>query len=70
MELKIFEPYFESDWLNQLQGVLESKYMEDLLYYLRQRKQKVGIYPKSEDTFKVFKLCPYNKVKVVILGQD
>lgn len=28
------------------------------------------VYPDKEDLFKAFKLCPYNKLKVVIIGQD
>tara|TARA_B100000214_G_scaffold274450_1_gene204618 strand:- start:12 stop:671 length:660 start_codon:yes stop_codon:yes gene_type:complete len=28
------------------------------------------IYPKPKDYFKAFELCPYERVKVVILGQD
>ena len=28
------------------------------------------VYPNSDDIFNAFHLTPYNKVKVVILGQD
>ena len=28
------------------------------------------IYPNKEDVFRAFRLCPYNKTRVVILGQD
>lgn len=28
------------------------------------------VYPKKEDTFKCFKLCPLDKLKVVILGEE
>jgi uracil-DNA glycosylase len=37
------------------------------------RSSNVGhaaIYPKTKDMFRVFEMCPFGKVKVVILGQD
>ena len=46
-------------------------YFNNILSLLRQeRTQGIDIYPKQEDIFNAFKLTPFNKIKVVILGQD
>lgn len=34
------------------------------------RKEGVKIHPPEKDVFKAFELCPFEKTKVVILGQD
>lgn len=45
--------------------------MEQLRSFLRSEKdQKKVIYPKSENIFNAFNLTPFDKVEVVILGQD
>jgi uracil-DNA glycosylase len=46
--------------------------MRDLAAWLKQKREsgvKI-IYPDSEDVFRAFRLCPFDKVKVVILGQE
>ncbi len=57
-------------WLNELEEILCSEYMDNVIQFLRTRKTKVSIYPSSTDIFKVFNLCSYKDIKVVILGQD
>lgn len=34
------------------------------------RNEKKNIFPQDEDIFRAFKLCPFEKINVVILGQD
>lgn len=61
----------EIGWWEQLESELKQPYMESLRGYLRQRKEKkMVIYPHSSHWFNAFKLTPFDKVKVVILGQD
>jgi uracil-DNA glycosylase len=61
----------EASWLAVLQDEFEKDYMKSLRSFLQEEK-KAGkiIYPKSDDIFKAFELTPFNRVKVVILGQD
>ena len=61
----------EATWLAVLQDEFEKDYMKSLRAFLVEEK-KAGkiIYPKSDDIFRAFELTPFNKVKVVILGQD
>src|SRR6476659_3976185 len=61
----------ESSWLNYLKDEFEKDYMKSLKKLLIEEKEKEEIiYPKGSDIFKAFELTPFDKVKVIILGQD
>lgn len=58
------------DWWAVLKDDLELPEIRRAAAYLTEERKTKTIYPAVEDTFRAFKLCPFNKVKVVILGQD
>ncbi|SFG77345.1 uracil-DNA glycosylase [Pedobacter insulae] len=59
------------DWLHHLGQEFEKPYMKTLKSFLLEEKQQgFTIYPKSGDIFNAFNHTPFEKVKVVILGQD
>ncbi|RZL40664.1 MAG: uracil-DNA glycosylase [Pedobacter sp.] len=61
----------EPGWLKILGEELEKPYMKNLKSFLLEEKQKgFIIYPKNTDIFNAFNHTPFEKVKVVILGQD
>jgi uracil-DNA glycosylase len=61
----------EESWLKVLNDEFEKPYMKSLKAFLQEEKQKGHtIYPKSADTFNALNHTPFDKVKVVILGQD
>jgi uracil-DNA glycosylase len=61
----------EPSWLNVLQDEFEKPYMAKLREFLKQEKERgARIYPKNADIFNAFNKTPFDKVKVVILGQD
>lgn len=61
----------EKSWLNILQHEFEKPYMQTLKAFLVQEKQAgKTIYPPSDQIFSAFDLTPFDKVKVVIIGQD
>jgi uracil-DNA glycosylase len=61
----------EPTWLNVLSKELEKPYFKKLKSFLLEEKQKgFVVYPKSAEIFNAFKHTPFDKVKVVILGQD
>lgn len=61
----------EPSWLNVLGAELEKTYMKDLKSFLLEEKQKgFTVLPKGSDVFNAFNHTPFDKVKVVILGQD
>ena len=61
----------EPGWLSVLNDELEKPYMKQLKAFLLEEKHKgLTVYPKGSDIFNAFNHTPFNKVKVVILGQD
>ena len=61
----------EPSWLSVLEQEFEKDYMIDLKSFLKAEKDAgVNIYPKNADIFNALNTTPFDKVKVVILGQD
>ena len=61
----------EESWQRILGSEFEKPYMQKLRIFLREEKnQKKVIFPKSENVFHAFKLTPFERVKVILLGQD
>ena len=57
--------------LEHLEGEFQKEYMSNLKKKLLDLKNnKIIFYPKGNQIFNAFNLTPFNKVKVVILGQD
>lgn len=63
-------PGISNDWLPVLQGEFKKPYYSELYKFLKDEYNTTKIFPPSEDIFNAFHYTPYNKVKVVILGQD
>jgi uracil-DNA glycosylase len=61
----------EQSWINVLGDEFEKTYIKALKAFLLQEKQNgATVYPKSTDIFNALNHTPFDKVKVVILGQD
>ena len=61
----------ESSWKNRLLPEFDADYMKQLRSFLSdQYKNKKTIYPKGAEYFSALNLTPFDKVRVVILGQD
>lgn len=61
----------EQSWLEQLEDEFEQPYMQQLKQYLMAQKANgKNILPKSSLWFNALNSTPFDKVKVVILGQD
>ena len=60
----------EESWKEQLQGEFEKPYFSQLVEMVRREYQQTTCYPPGRFIFNAFNLCPFNKVKVVIIGQD
>ncbi len=62
------EANIEAEWKSVLAPEFEKDYWERLNNFLA---QEVGeVFPTEENIFAAYELCPFEKVKVVILGQD
>lgn len=62
--------HIEEGWRHQLQQEFDKPYFEQLTHFVRTEYAQHTIYPPAEDLFRAFNSCPFDKVKVVILGQD
>ena len=59
-----------NDWDQILDGEFEKEYYLKLREFLKKEYASGVIYPSMYDIFNSLKATPYDKVKVVILGQD
>jgi uracil-DNA glycosylase len=61
----------EESWKVVLEGEFEKEYMKKLRSFLQsQHDQQRTIYPGNSLIFNAFEHTPFDKVKVVVLGQD
>lgn len=63
----------ETSWKTALTDEFEKSYFKELSAFVRSEylgKKSNPIYPPPAEIFRAFDLCPFDKVKVVILGQD
>ena len=60
----------EASWKAQLQGEFEKSYFEQLTTAVRQEYAQGTCYHPGRLIFNAFNLCPFDRVKVVIVGQD
>lgn len=61
----------EESWKKVLKEEFDKDYMKELLSYLQKELEEgQTVYPAKPLIFNSFKHTPFNKVKVVILGQD
>lgn len=60
----------EESWKHALQEEFDKPYFEQLTSFVRSEYGRTVIYPPARFIFNAFDHCPFEKVKVVILGQD
>ena len=60
----------EHSWEQRLGGEFVKPYFRQLAEQVRQEYAQFPCYPPGRLIFNAFNLCPFDKVKVVIIGQD
>ena len=65
MDVKI-----EPGWKKVLQKEFDESYFEMLTKFVKEEYKNSVVYPPAKFIFNAFELTPFDKVKVVILGQD
>jgi len=66
MDVKI-----EASWKELLQEEFNKPYFEQIVLHLKtERTQKKIIYPAGPNIFNAFNTTPFDKIKIVLLGQD
>ena len=59
-----------NDWDDALKEEFKKDYFLKIKEFIEEEYKTKTIYPPKKEIFNAFKLCPLNKTKVVILGQD
>ena len=65
MQVKI-----EESWRKILQEEFDKPYFEQIVGFVKNAYATQTFYPKAKNIFNAFNLCPFDNVKVVIIGQD
>ncbi len=65
MDVKI-----EESWKKVLEKEFDKEYFKNLTNFVKEEYKKSTVYPPAKFIFNAFELTPFDKVKVVILGQD
>ncbi len=60
----------EASWEENLRGEIEEPYFAELVEKLNSEYENEVCYPSKDLIFNAFNLCPFDKVRVVVLGQD
>ncbi len=60
----------EPTWKEYMEEEFSKPYFQELTDHIRQEYQTYACYPPGKMIFNAFNLCPFNEVKVVIIGQD
>ena len=60
----------EESWKKHLTTEFDKPYFIALTDFVRNEYKSGTIYPPGKLIFNAFNLCPFDKVKVVIIGQD
>jgi uracil-DNA glycosylase len=68
--MQSIRPQIEESWKIILKDEFQKEYFSTLKLFLIEEKKTHTIYPQSVAIFNAFNLCPFNTLKVVIIGQD
>lgn len=65
MQVKI-----HSSWQSHLSDEFTKPYFQNLISFVKEEYSKSRCFPKGSQIFSAFDFCPFDDVKVVIIGQD
>jgi uracil-DNA glycosylase len=65
MDVKI-----EAGWKEKLREEFEKEYFLNLTRFVREEYRTRQVFPPGNRIFNAFDLCPFDRVRVVIIGQD
>ncbi len=60
----------EESWCEKLKGEMVKSYYRELVDKVQEEYENGTCYPPEDKIFNALNLCPFDKVKVVIMGQD
>jgi uracil-DNA glycosylase len=70
LELTYMNVRIDESWREVLQTEFDKPYFELLTDFVRHAYRTTQCFPPAGQIFRAFDLCPFDKVRVVIIGQD
>jgi uracil-DNA glycosylase len=64
------DPLIELSWKHALREEFDKEYFSELKLFLLEEKRKFRVFPPGKLIFNAFNHTPFDKVRVVLLGQD
>ncbi|EIA19153.1 uracil-DNA glycosylase [Listeria fleischmannii] len=58
------------NWTELIEEERQNSYFQELETFIHKAYEEKKVYPKKEEIYQAFELTPFEKVKVVLLGQD
>jgi uracil-DNA glycosylase len=68
--MEVIDPKIEQSWKEQILFAFQTESFFALKQFLIEEKKKSIVFPPGQLIFNAFNLTPFDKVKVVLLGQD
>ena len=59
-----------NSWKNFIHREIKKEYFKNIIEEIKKEKKKYNIFPEEKNTFKAFNITCFNKIQVVIIGQD
>jgi uracil-DNA glycosylase len=59
-----------ADWQEILQPEFDKPYFEELTNFVKAEYSSTTVFPAGKNIFRAFDKCPFDSLKVVIIGQD
>lgn len=70
MDAPARRPQLPPAWLEVLEDEFSKPYMAELRAFLQEEKRRYRVYPPGPEIFSAFWHTPFDRVRVVVLGQD
>src|SRR5690606_2608463 len=67
---RLMEVDIHASWKKELHDEFEKAYFKNLVNFVKEEYSRYSCYPPGKSIFAAFEYCPFDKVEVVILGQD
>ncbi|MEH7203248.1 uracil-DNA glycosylase [Bacillus safensis] len=64
------KPFLNDSWWAVMKSEFEQPYYQELREWMKEEYRTQTVFPKPDDVYRALHLTSYEKVKVVILGQD
>ena len=66
----MLKSFIDASWMDILDPILSQQYFKQLCDFVHSEYENYEVYPPKKHIFRAFQLCTFDRLKVVIIGQD